>query len=137
MPTGDALVDPRMRADRLGPTMGSSEPQLEEVEAMGPAMHGAGEVLNDWLRMGIAGGVGVLVATIALALGVDALLRSARRLRDRRSSDRFCRRFAEAAARGDLQAAEDMGTLALARNDRGGRDEWSASCDMTPTRAPR
>jgi len=53
---------------------------------------------------------GVFVATIALALGVDALLRSARRLRDRRSSDRFCRRFAEAAT---LVARESGGTVVL------------------------
>jgi hypothetical protein len=135
MPTGDAWSIHGCSGS-AGSDDGFVEPELE-VEAMGPAMHGAAEALDDWLRMGIAGGVGVLLVTIALALGVDALLRSARRLRDGRSSDRFCRAFAEAVARGDLEAAEDMATRALARNDRGGRDEWSASCDMTPTRTPR
>ncbi|HEX5949501.1 MAG TPA: hypothetical protein VFZ96_00730, partial [Actinomycetota bacterium] len=86
-------------------------------------MHGAAEVLNDWLRMGIAGGVGALAVTITLALGVDALLRSARRLRDRRSSDQFCKAFAEAVARGDLEAAEDMATPAFARYVRAGSVE--------------
>lgn len=90
---------------------------------MGPAMHGAAEVLNDWLRMGIAGGVGLLAVTITLALGVEALLPSARRLRDRRSSDRSCRAFAEAVARGDLEAAEVMADPTFARNVRGGSAE--------------
>ncbi|HEU4356701.1 MAG TPA: hypothetical protein VFT27_14025 [Actinomycetota bacterium] len=90
---------------------------------MGPAMHGGAEALNDWLRMGIAGGVGVLAVTIVLALGVDALLRSARRLRDRRSSDQYCRAFAQAVARGDLEVAEDMADLAFARSVRGGSGE--------------
>lgn len=90
---------------------------------MGPAMYEAAEVLNDWLRMGIASGVGVLAVTITLALGADALLRSARRLHDRRSCDRSCRAFAEAATRGDLKTAEVMATSAFARNVRGGSGE--------------
>jgi hypothetical protein len=101
---------------------------------MGPAMQGAAEALNDWLRMGIAGGVGILLVTIALALGVDALLRSARRLRDGRSSDRFCRAFAEAVARGDLEAVEDMATRAFARDVRGGSAERGHRC--APGRHP-
>jgi hypothetical protein len=101
--------------------MGSAEAVLgcwEEVEAMGPAMHGAAEVLNDWILLWMAVSAGVLLGAIALALVRGELLRL---MRCRRSSGEACRAFADAASRGDLEAAEDMAILAFARNVRGGR----------------
>jgi hypothetical protein len=85
---------------------------------MGPVMHGAAEVLNDWIRLWMAVSAGVLLGAIALALAAGELLRLMRR---RSSSEEACRVFADAVSRGDLEAAEDMATLAFARDVRGGR----------------
>ncbi len=85
---------------------------------MGPAMHGAAEVLNDWILLWMAVSAGVLLGAIALAPTAGELLRLMRR---RSSSEEACRAFADAVSRGDLEGAEDIATLAFARNVRGGR----------------
>jgi hypothetical protein len=90
--------------------------------AMGPAMHGAAEVLNGWIRLWMAVSLGVLLGAmaIALALAAGGVFHLMRR---RGSGEEACRAFADAVPRGDLAAAEDMATLAFARNVRGGSVE--------------
>ena len=87
---------------------------------MGPAMHGAAGVLNDWIRLCIALSDGVLLGAIALVLAAGELPHLMRRSG---SGDEACRAFAHAVSRGDLEAAEDMATLAFARDVRGGSAE--------------
>ena len=70
---------------------------------MGPAMHGAAEFLNEWIRLWMAVSPGVLLRAIALALAAGELLHLMRR---RSSGEEACRAFADAVSRGDLEAAE-------------------------------
>jgi hypothetical protein len=60
---------------------------------MGPAMHGAAEVLNDWIRLWMAVSAGLLLGAIALAAG--ELLRLMRR---RSPREEACRAFAGSAS---------------------------------------
>ena len=74
-------------------------------------MHRAAESLNDWVRQWIAVSDGVLLGAIAFALAAGELPHLMRRSG---SGDEACRAFAHAVSRGDLEAAEDMATLAFA-----------------------
>lgn len=119
-----------MRADRLGPIMGSFEAVLGRGSGVGRRWRGwdrrctgPAEVLNDWIRLWMAVDAGVLLGAIVLALAPGELLHLMRR---RSSGEEACRAFADAVSRGDLEAAEDMATLAFARNVRGGSAEESA-----------
>lgn len=84
-------------------------------------MFATAEILNDAMLMAAVVGLGVLLVTVGLALAVHALRRATRRVLDGRSSAQVCRAFAEAVARGDMEVAEVVATLAFA----GDVGDWS------------
>ena len=82
---------------------------------MGPEVNAAASVVNDVLPMYLLIGIGLIVVAVALSFAADRVAVVARRRRGCAPHEDPCSAFAEAVARGDLDAAEAFASLAFAR----------------------
>jgi hypothetical protein len=80
---------------------------------MGPAVNAMSEVVNNVLWTHLLIGVGACVVVIALSFATDRVSIAVRRWRARVATGDLCCAFAEAVARGDLEAAEAFAAVAL------------------------
>ncbi len=82
---------------------------------MGPPMQVPQTVAFEWLELAALVAIGVMLLAVTLSLAADGPSRIAgpRRTGGRGRTNRACRHFAEAVARGDLEAADRAASLAL------------------------